>query len=82
MLVRSSKKSTAPDKIALDIVKAATGGQKPKKEKTTQKKNPAAMVLGRLGGMKGGKARAEKLSKEERIKIARKAAQMRWMKAP
>lgn len=40
------------------------------------------MVLGRLGGMKGGKARAEKLSKEERIKIARKAAQMRWMKTP
>jgi len=41
-------------------------------------KNPAAVALGRLGGLKGGKARAEKLSKERRQEIARIAAQARW----
>lgn len=43
-------------------------------------KNPAAIALGRLGGLKGGKARAKKLTKEQRIKIARKAATARWAK--
>jgi len=43
-----------------------------------KEKNPAAVSLGRLGGLKGGKARAAKLSAEERKKIARKAAQARW----
>ena len=41
-------------------------------------KNPAAVELGRLGGLKGGKARAEKLSSRQRIAIAKKAAQSRW----
>lgn len=41
-------------------------------------KNPAAVELGRLGGKKGGKARAEKLTAEERSEIARRAAQTRW----
>lgn len=41
-------------------------------------KNPAAVALGRLGGKKGGKARAAKLTKEQRSEIARKAAQARW----
>ena len=41
-------------------------------------KNPAAVALGRLGGIKGGKARAEKLSKEERHRIAVLAANSRW----
>jgi hypothetical protein len=43
-------------------------------------KNPAAVVLGRLGGLKGGKARADKLSPEKRSEIAKKAAQARWKK--
>jgi hypothetical protein len=43
-------------------------------------KNPAAVALGRLGGLKGGKARAQKLSEEERVRIARKAAKARWEK--
>lgn len=42
------------------------------------KKNAAAVALGKLGGMKGGKARAEKLSPEERRDIAQKAAKARW----
>lgn len=43
-------------------------------------KNPAAVALGRLGGKKGGPARAKKLSKERRIEIARNAALSRWAK--
>lgn len=42
------------------------------------KKNPAAVALGRLGGLKGGRARAERLSAEERRSIAKKAAEARW----
>lgn len=45
-------------------------------------KNPAAVALGRLGGLKGGKARAAKLSKKQRSEIAKKAAQSRWKKKP
>jgi hypothetical protein len=41
-------------------------------------KNPAAVELGRLGGLKGGRARAEKLSPRQRAEQARKAAQVRW----
>ncbi len=43
-------------------------------------KNPAAVELGRRGGLKGGKARAEKLTPEQRKEIARKAAKARWAK--
>jgi len=43
-------------------------------------KNPAAVALGRLGGLKGGKARAESLTKAERKTIAKKAARARWKK--
>jgi hypothetical protein len=46
----------------------------------TEEKNKAAQELGRLGGLKGGKARAEKLTKEQRSEIARKAAKARWDK--
>jgi hypothetical protein len=41
-------------------------------------KNPSAVLLGRLGGLKGGKARAMKLSAEQRSEIAKKAAMVRW----
>lgn len=41
-------------------------------------KDPAAVALGRKGGLKGGKARAEKLSNERKAEIARKAARARW----
>jgi len=45
-----------------------------------EEKNPAAVALGKLGGRKGGKARAEKLSPERRKEIAKKAAEARWAK--
>jgi hypothetical protein len=43
-------------------------------------KNPAAVALGRQGGLKGGKARAKKLTPEQRKAIAQRAAQARWAK--
>lgn len=52
----------------------------PKPEEKVEGKNPHAVALGRLGGLKGGKARARKLTTEQRREIARKAAQARWQK--
>lgn len=49
-------------------------------DKEPPKKNLAAVALGRLGGKKGGKARAEALTAEERSAIAKKAAKARWNK--
>jgi hypothetical protein len=60
--------------VAFDVVQRATGQAKP--EPST--KNPAAVALGRLGGAKGGKARAAKLSKAQRVAIAKRAAKARW----
>ena len=45
-------------------------------------KDPAAVELGRMGGLKGGKARAERLTPKERSLQARKAAAARWGKLP
>jgi hypothetical protein len=45
-----------------------------------KKKNPHAVALGRLGGLKGGKARVGKLTPEERRELARKAGLARWAK--
>jgi hypothetical protein len=45
-----------------------------------KRKNPAAVALGRLGGLKGGKARAQQLSPEQRSEIARKGGRNRWRK--
>lgn len=44
-------------------------------------KNPAAVALGRMGGLKGGRVRADRLSPKKRSQIARKAAKARWAKA-
>jgi hypothetical protein len=50
-------------------------------QKTTgKKKNPAAVALGRLGGLKGGPARMAKLSAKGRSELARKAVLTRWSK--
>ena len=58
------------------IVDIATG--QVEDEQPDEGKNPAAVALGRLGGKKGGKARAAKLSPERRREIAKKAARARW----
>jgi hypothetical protein len=65
------------NKLAAFIVDQATSEDKPK-EPEESTKNKAAQELGRLGGLKGGKARAEKLSSEQRSEIAKKAAKARW----
>ena len=77
---RSSKKKNIRDTnvLASGIVEQATGEPSPKPEDST--KNPAAVALGRLGGLKGGKARASKLTPEQRKEIAKRAAQARWSK--
>lgn len=49
-------------------------------QQTTREKNPAAVALGRLGGLKGGKARAAKLTAKQRKETASKAAKARWDK--
>lgn len=59
-------------KATLDLF---TGEQEPEPERV---KDPAAVELGRRGGLIGGKARAVKLSPEQRSEIARKAAVARW----
>jgi hypothetical protein len=51
-------------------------------EQTTRAKNPAAVALGRLDGLKGGKARAQSLSAKRRKEIAKSAASKRWDKKP
>jgi len=75
---RSSKKRPRDlNKLAASIVSEATG-EAPVEQPST--KNPAAVALGRLGGLKGGKARAAKLSAKRRSAIAKKAAATRWAK--
>jgi len=67
---------------AFRVVQEATGQAAPESEETEpiKGKNPHAIALGRLGGLKGGKARAAKMTPEQRREIARKAALARWNK--
>ena len=50
------------------------------KDEPDDGKDPAAVALGRKGGLKGGRARADKLTPEQRSEIARKAARARWQR--
>jgi hypothetical protein len=70
--------------VARNVVELAIGEQLDGKplENRDSGKNPNAVALGRLGGQKGGKARAKKLSSEQRKRIARKAARARWAARP
>lgn len=60
------------------IAEMVYGEAEPESEPAKQAKNPAAVALGKLGGAKGGKARAESLSAERRAEIAKQAAASRW----
>jgi len=76
---RSRKpKPTDPNQLAARI-EEPTAHEKPDEGKKSEK-NPAAVALGRLGGLKGGRARAAKLGKRRRAAIARRAANARWKK--
>jgi hypothetical protein len=66
--------------LAAHIVEQATGEPTPKNLAEESTKNPAAVSLGRLGGLKSAKARMEKLTPEQRKEIAQKAARARWGK--
>jgi len=62
------------------MVTAMATGEAPAEVKTDEGKNAAAVALGRLGGLKGGKARAKKLGKKKLSEAAKKAALARWDK--
>lgn len=67
--------------LAKSILDEATQEDTAASEEEQDTRNPNAVALGRLGGLKGGKARAKKLTPEERAEIARIAAQARWKKS-
>lgn len=75
---RSSKIPRDVNEAAHRLMQLAAGQTPPE---DIGDKNPAAVALGRLGGKKGGRARAAKLTPEQRADIARVAANARWKKA-
>lgn len=75
------KRPRDPNQLAKFIVDLATGGATEEYDVPDDShKDPAAVSLGRRGGLKGGNARAEKLTPTRRAEIARNAAQKRWDK--
>jgi hypothetical protein len=77
---RSSKRPRDPNELAHAVFLESIG-EAPKTEPPAERlKNPAAVALGRLGGLKGGAARAAALSPKKRSQIAAKAAKSRWSK--
>ena len=79
MPTRSSKPHRDANQAAKHILDQLTGDAP--KEEPPPVKNAAAVALGRLGGKKGGAARAAALTPEQRSEIAKKAAAGRWKKA-
>ncbi len=75
----STKRPRDLNSLAHQLVGESTGTQKPKSKH--EEKNAAAVELGRLGGLKGGAARAKTLTKDQRREIARLAAEVRWKKS-
>ncbi len=69
---KGEKRPADAIQAAIRVARIATG------EESETPKNPAAVALGRRGGLKGGKARAESLSPARRKEIAQKAAKERW----
>ena len=73
---RSSKRPRDPNQLAKLVVEIATGDAADQSVPVI--KDPAAVSLGRRGGLKGGVARAQTLTGEQRKQIAQKAAAARW----
>jgi hypothetical protein len=73
---RSSKRPRDPNELAARIVGEAVGDEPP--FDPNEGKDPAAVALGRKGGLKGGKARAANMTAEARSEAARRAARARW----
>ena len=76
-MAKQSRKPRDLNALASAVVDEATGSDVPEPE-FVDERNPHAVALGRLGGRKGGKARAAKLTSEQRSEIARDAARKRW----
>ncbi|HEV3094729.1 MAG TPA: hypothetical protein VGY30_09475 [Solirubrobacteraceae bacterium] len=76
---RSRKRPRDPNQLGKLIVDLATGEADDTPPEDTR--DPAAVALGRKGGLKGGKARAAKMTPEERSESARNAATKRWNRA-
>jgi hypothetical protein len=75
---KPKKKQKDTQQIARRVLDSVVPDAEPVKELPA--KNPAAVALGRLGGQKGGRARAASLDAKTRAEIAKKAAQARWSK--
>lgn len=73
---RSRKRPRDVNELAAQLVDEATSGE-PRPDPHNGK-DPAAVALGRKGGLKGGKARAASMTPEQRSEAARKAAAARW----
>lgn len=69
------------NQLAALIVERATSNDHANSDQNVTTKDPAAVSLGRRGGLKGGKARADALSPRKRREIAKRAAEARWKKA-
>ncbi len=78
LLMSKPKRPRDTNQLAKSIVDLTTGDVEEKNP--DEGKDPAAVALGRKGGLKGGKARAANMTKEERSEAARKAANARWDK--
>jgi hypothetical protein len=76
---RSSKPPRDVNSLAKFIADLATG--QVELPKTDEGKDPAAVALGRKGGLKGGKARAASMSAKQRSDVAKKAAKTRWSRS-
>ncbi len=74
---KTKKRPSDQNQLAKLVVDQLTGAEESPQDPPPEK-NPAAVALGRLGGLKGGPARAKKMTKEERSESARKAAKARW----
>lgn len=77
-MAKAPKRPRDTNQLAHMIAQLATGQLDD--VKTDDGKDPAAVALGRKGGLKGGKARAEKLTANQRSAIAKKAATLRWQR--
>lgn len=73
---RSRKRPRDPNQLGKLIVDLATGEADETPPEDTR--NPAAVELGRKGGLKGGKARAQKMTAAQRSEAAKRAAESRW----
>jgi hypothetical protein len=75
---RGQNQGASPLTVTVKMESLAPTPDLPQAAGITSEKNPAAVLLGRLGGLKGGPARAKKLDKATRSEIAKKAALARW----